>query len=588
MDDVIGCHVMRLTGEPGAPCGDSAFFCIYAYHLALRKGLKGSSGLARQRHTYVFEVDVCGSYKNNLRLARKWQSAFLWTLRGHNFKIDPNTGDVVIPEALPAQRRFLCLINPKSGPGRSLEIFLHRVRTVLSEADVAHLLLITERFNHAREFVRNLELDQWSGIVIVSGDGLLHEVYNGLMERPDGDQAVKIPVGVIPGGSGNGLARSICHASGEPYLADPVLACTLSCVKGRVLPLDLCKIEMPEKEPIYSFLSFGWGIMSDIDIEISYLPAKGLGPALAPVVKKSSVPNGEVQSQLRPETETTCDERAKHSLGSVSVPRPPSPSHPSNFTFGSEIHQKLAGRESNGNLREQASASRLLRSQSLLGNINQGRKEEKSPLKRVNDDEIERCNNSAKLDHQHATVFERVHTRSNPYASPDQQLAKAKGKPNDKEGRRLEPDVNGNAPSANVTISVKENIYLEPRSEFPTLDEPVPASWKVEEGRFVIIYTSLVSHLGTKLFFAPEAHLSGGVCWLMLIKGEASRRQIASYFINQEVGKHVDLPWVRLFPVKAFRLESFDESIMTIDGEMVRANIVQSRVLPGKARIFSL
>lgn len=152
-------------------------------------------------------------------------------------------------------------------------------------------------------------------------------------------------------------------------------------------------------------------------------------------------------------------------------------------------------------------------------------------------------------------------------------------------------DVNGNAAPKkkknNNTKEEEENIYVQPRDDFPGVEDPLPSSWQVEEGRFVIIYSALVSHLGTKLFFAPEAQLNDGVCWLMIIKGEASRRQIASYFINQEVGKHINLPWVRLFPVKAFRLESFDESIMTIDGEMVDTNSVQARVLPGEARVFS-
>ena len=115
----------------------------------------------------------------------------------------------------------------------------------------------------------------------------------------------------------------------------------------------------------------------------------------------------------------------------------------------------------------------------------------------------------------------------------------------------------------------------------------MPEDWIVEEGRFVIIYSSLVSHLGTKLFFAPEARLDDGITWLMMIKGGASRRQILSYFINQEVGKHVDLPWVKIIPVRAFRLESFDDSIITIDGEMAHTDVVQGRVLPGKARILS-
>lgn len=49
---------------------------------------------------------------------------------------------------------------------------------------------------------------------MVAGDGLPHEVYNGLMERPDAESAIKMPVGIIPGGSADGLARSLCYATG--------------------------------------------------------------------------------------------------------------------------------------------------------------------------------------------------------------------------------------------------------------------------------------------------------------------------------------------------------------------------------------
>lgn len=44
--------------------------------------------------------------------------------------------------------------------------------------------------------------------------GLFFKVYNGLMARSDWKEAVKTPVGVIPGGSGNGLARALSHAAG--------------------------------------------------------------------------------------------------------------------------------------------------------------------------------------------------------------------------------------------------------------------------------------------------------------------------------------------------------------------------------------
>jgi hypothetical protein len=37
------------------------------------------------------------------------------------------------------------------------------------------------------------------GIVTVSGDGLFYEVLNGIMSRPDWENVIKIPLGIIPG-----------------------------------------------------------------------------------------------------------------------------------------------------------------------------------------------------------------------------------------------------------------------------------------------------------------------------------------------------------------------------------------------------
>lgn len=133
---------------------------------------------------------------------------------------------------------------------------------------------------------------------MVSGDGLPHEVYNGLMARPDAEAAVKIPVGIIPGGSADGFARSLCYAAGyapvlmkfikntfdyhpqclllscdfrEPYERDPVLACAMNCVRGKVHPLDLFQIETPGQPPLYSCISVGWGILTERDIETEKL-----------------------------------------------------------------------------------------------------------------------------------------------------------------------------------------------------------------------------------------------------------------------------------------------------------------------------
>ena len=41
--------------------------------------------------------------------------------------------------------------------------------------------------------------------------------FQGLFQREDYQSAVKIPLGIIPAGSGNGLARSLAHINKEKY-----------------------------------------------------------------------------------------------------------------------------------------------------------------------------------------------------------------------------------------------------------------------------------------------------------------------------------------------------------------------------------
>ena len=72
---------------------------------------------------------------------------------------------------------------------------------------------------------------------ICPGDGLVSEVVNGLMARPDWQQVVaKVTLGHIPGGSGNGVARSILAAAGERFNINN--AAFLIC-KGNSRKIDL-------------------------------------------------------------------------------------------------------------------------------------------------------------------------------------------------------------------------------------------------------------------------------------------------------------------------------------------------------------
>lgn len=73
-------------------------------------------------------------------------------------------------------KKLLLFVNPKSGPGKALQIYKKQVASVFGEAEIAHEVVVTERANHALDMVKSMDLNKYSGIVIVSGDGLLYEV----------------------------------------------------------------------------------------------------------------------------------------------------------------------------------------------------------------------------------------------------------------------------------------------------------------------------------------------------------------------------------------------------------------------------
>ena len=74
------------------------------------------------------------------------------------------------------------------------------------------------------EFGYSIDLTKYSAIVVVGGDGSYSEVVNGMLMREDG---IKLPVGVIPNGSGNTVCYMLGIESVDEAL-DTVVAATVS------------------------------------------------------------------------------------------------------------------------------------------------------------------------------------------------------------------------------------------------------------------------------------------------------------------------------------------------------------------------
>uniref|UniRef100_A0A8C5KA80 Sphingosine kinase 1 n=1 Tax=Jaculus jaculus TaxID=51337 RepID=A0A8C5KA80_JACJA len=170
---------------------------------------------------------------------------------------------------LPRPCRVLVLLNPQGGKGKALQLFYSYVQPLLADAEVSFTLKVTERPNHARELVCAEELGRWDALVIMSGDGLVHEVVNGLMDRPDWETAIQKPLCSLPGGTGNALAASMNYYAGYEQVTneDLLTNCTLLLCRRHLSPMNLLSLHLASGLHIYSVLSLAWGFIADVDLE---------------------------------------------------------------------------------------------------------------------------------------------------------------------------------------------------------------------------------------------------------------------------------------------------------------------------------
>ncbi|VDN17835.1 unnamed protein product [Gongylonema pulchrum] len=163
-------------------------------------------------------------------------------------------------------RRILVILNPFSGKKCAPKLWETYVAPIFRTSHIDYDFIKTDYERHAVEIAKNVKLDKYDGIAVISGDGLILEVISGFLMRADRERALKMPLAHIPGGTSNGLAASICFQCNEPFSARNVF-CTemaLMVVRPRYLPLRINHVqtELDGDKPM--FMSITWGLIADI------------------------------------------------------------------------------------------------------------------------------------------------------------------------------------------------------------------------------------------------------------------------------------------------------------------------------------
>lgn len=171
-------------------------------------------------------------------------------------------------------RNILVIINPFGGKRNAKKIFMRKSKRLLMASGFKFDIRYTKYNGHGIEIAQNMNIDKYDTIVCASGDGIPHEVINGLYRRPDRVKAFnKIAISQIPCGSGNAMSVS-CHWTNNPSYA------TLFLIKSIETRCDVMCMSQPSYKdniPHLSFLSQTYGIIAESDINTEFI--RWLGPA---------------------------------------------------------------------------------------------------------------------------------------------------------------------------------------------------------------------------------------------------------------------------------------------------------------------
>lgn len=134
--------------------------------------------------------------------------------------------------------KISCIINPAARDGQSIKIW-KKVKNKLEIEGLTTELYITERVGHAAEIAYSLRAHSDIKVIVAcGGDGTVHEVASGL-------RGSKIPLALIPAGTGNDVARVHGYPSDD---LDSIIDIIINGVDRNIGALRIEAESMPKED----------------------------------------------------------------------------------------------------------------------------------------------------------------------------------------------------------------------------------------------------------------------------------------------------------------------------------------------------
>lgn len=146
---------------------------------------------------------------------------------------------------------YYILYNPVSSAGKANKIF-QNFSSYLNQRSISYQAQKSEYKGHIQKICQRI--NTYNYIIIIGGDGTIHEAINGLMLNQNLEQ---LTIGFLPGGTGNSFLHDL---NAETYSK-----AISKIVNARTKKMDVLKLQF-NNEVAYSFNIVGWGLVSDINI----------------------------------------------------------------------------------------------------------------------------------------------------------------------------------------------------------------------------------------------------------------------------------------------------------------------------------
>ncbi len=102
---------------------------------------------------------------------------------------------------------YLLITNPAAASGRGHKLIAEIVSKLSNHPGTRTVDVFQSQYaGHIEEHLGSCDLKTYSSVIVVGGDGSLHEALNGLYRQSRID---RIPLGLIPAGTGNAFSREL-------------------------------------------------------------------------------------------------------------------------------------------------------------------------------------------------------------------------------------------------------------------------------------------------------------------------------------------------------------------------------------------